>query len=575
MSQYNDFLKPSQSHLVVGRRSHEKRFERILSSVKGGNLTDNLVVISGSPGIGKTSLLNVFEEIVRNEMISFVKCSIGMGGKMNQDLFREIYTLLDPHLVEVKKGFLKKSKEIDVKSFKPNSKISELTTVFRTNLNERPLKSPVVILIDPVDRILDSGQNYIIDGLEGLVKSLQGNYPIIFVLTCQEYNLGEITGLIKISEHFILDRLDFKDSKLLLSKIARGKLRSSSYLREEIVKQSDRTPFNLSFCSDVISWIEDKIKRDGLNESEENIREMASPFIKNFALRAFVNEIFQTSDDEDKAIQLILGQPRNAIPIETFTSAKIPKSVLEGLESKKLLIKLGEFYQFVSYALFSSLGSGLSSGDLKAEVSLLLQLLEGDMIMGFGINQKVLERLEQASYQSEVLTNKSIPNRTKSLCQGAFERESHFEAYRLALLSGNFLRMAKDIEGSGMFFEDSALSFYDRDKVPYAIALYRKSIEAYQNVNNERKRKDISQRLAMIYLQIAEKYVKQDQVMLARSNFYHATVLFEKADDFNSATDAINKASQTYSSNDERGSLFFENLIENTKLDEVEHPPEV
>jgi hypothetical protein len=574
MSLYNSFLKPSESHLVVGRRSYEKRFEGILSSLKEGKLTENILVISGSPGIGKTSLLNVFEEIVRNELLAFAKLTVGMGGNMNRNLFSNLYAAIDPHLQEAKKGFLKKSKEVTIKSFKPNSKINELTSAFRNNLNERPPKTPIVISIDPLDRILDSGQKYLIDALEALFKSLQDNFPLLFIVTCQEYNLSDISGLIQLGEHFILDRLDFKDSKLFLAKISRGKLRSSSYLREEIVKQSDRTPFNLSFCSDVINWIEDRIKRDGLSESEENIKNMASPFIKNFALRAYIKEVFQITEDEDRVLQLMIGQPRNATPIEIFNSAKISKSALDGLETKGLVLQLGEFYQFVSYALFASLGSGLSVVDLKAELGLLLQILEGDMVMGFGINPKVLERLEQASYQSEGLEDKSIPNRTKSLYQGAFERKNHLEAYRLALLTGSFLRMAKDIEGSGMFFEESAQSFYDEKKVPYTIALYRKSIEVYQYIRNERKRKDISQRLGMLYMQIAEKNEKQGHLMLARTNYYHATILFEKADDFNSASDAANKALKTYSSDEMKNVSFFENLVKIPKSKEVEHPPE-
>lgn len=575
MNSYDSFLKPSESHLVVGRRSHEKRFEALLSSLKEGKYSENLILISGSPGIGKTSLLNVFEEIVQNEMLTFVKCPIGMGGKMNREIFHDLYAAIEPFLQEAKKGFLKKSKERNIRVFKPNSKISDLMSTFRTNLNERTPKNPIVVSLDPLDRILDSGQNYIIDGLEGLIKSLQGNYPILFIISCQEYNLGELSGLIKLSEHFILDRLDFKDSKLLLSKIARGKLKSSAYLREEIVKQSDRTPFNLSFCADVVNWIEDKIKRDGLNESEENIKDMASPFIRNFALRAFINEIFQISEEENKGLQILLGQPRNAVPMETLNSAKISKPTLDTLETKGLIWKQGEYYQFTSYALFASLGSGLPAGDLKAEVGLLLQILEGDMVMGFGMNPKVLERLEQASYQSEGLDEQSIPNRTKSLYLSAFERSKYFEAYRLALLTGNFLRMAKDIEGSGVFFEESAQLFYDNEKVPYAIALYRKSIEEYQHAKNERKRKDISQRVAMIYLQIAERYEKQDHVALARTNYYHATILFDKADDINSAQETANKAIKTYSSDEKLNTLFFENLIQFKESADVETPPDV
>ena len=572
MSPYDSFLKTCEPHLVVGRRGHEKRFETILADFKGEKLKENFVLISGSPGIGKTSLLNIFAEIVRNEMMAFVQVPIGMGGKKNRNLFRNIYQAISPHLTEEKKGFLKKSKEVEIKSFTTKSKLSDFSNGFSENLTYRPPKSPIVIALDPLDRILDSGQKYVIDGLQGLIKALQGKFPLLFIGTCQEYNLDEMKGLVQLSEHFVLDRLDFSDSKLLLSKIAHGKLQSSSQLRDELVKQSDRSPFNLVFIVDVVKWIEDKIKQEGLDDSERTVQEMAQPFIRTFALRAFLQEIFKIDEEENKVLQLMLSSPRNAVHQETFESAKIPKNIITSLETKGLISKQGDFYQFTSYATFSTLGSGLSVVDLKTEVSLLLQILEADMMMGFEINPKVLERLEQASFSTERLEDKSIPNRTKSLYQSAFETRKFFEAYRLALLTGSFLRMAKDIEGSGVFFEECAQEFHDQEKLPYTIAIYRKALEAYRFVKNERKRKDISQRTAMLYLQNAEKYNKQNQLELARSSYYHAFKLFERADDINSATDTANKAIQSYTSDDQ--AIFFKKLLASITPISAKVPPE-
>ncbi|MFX0125475.1 MAG: ATP-binding protein, partial [Candidatus Hodarchaeota archaeon] len=210
MSSYDNFLKPCEPHLVVGRRSHEKRFESILADFKEEKLKENFILISGSPGIGKTSLLNVFGEIVKNEMMAFVPVSIGMGGKMNRYLFRDIYQAISTHLTEEKKGFLKKAKEEDIKPFTLKSKMSDIISGYSNNLTHRPPKSLIVIALDSIDRILDSGQKYVIDGLCALLKVLQSKFPqLLFVGTCQEYNLDEIKELVQISEHFMLDKLDF------------------------------------------------------------------------------------------------------------------------------------------------------------------------------------------------------------------------------------------------------------------------------------------------------------------------------------------------------------------------------
>lgn len=551
---YRDFLFPAEPHLVVGRRTHEKRFESILTEFKGGNYKSNLVIVSGSPGIGKTSLLRVFAEITESEMLPFVTIPIGMG-KMTRRIFSDLYQALTPHLMEPKKKRLRKSKVEEIKHLEPRGRVTEIFQAFLSNITARPPKTPIVIGLDPIDRIIDSGQAYIIEGLTKFIVGLQG-MPLLFVITCQEHNTGEIRDLIKFGAHFLLDRLDFSDAKLLLSKLAKGRLQGSSQLRNDMVRQSDRSPFNLAFIVDVISMVEDDIEQDGLENDESTIRERADPYVKHFALKRFINEIYEVSEEDWKTLKIMLGASRNAVSREIFDSARVDKQNLEPLIAKGLVTELGDYFQFTSYTLFSTLGSGLSAVDIKAEAGLLLQILETDMSLGFEINSKLLERLEKVSFSTEHLEDLSIPNRTFSLYTSAMELEKYFSAYRLALLTGSFFRMARDVEGAGRFFEECAQGFHDQDKEPYAIALYQKSLESYQAANNERKRKDIAQRTAMLYLQQGNRRTKDLDLELARTAYYQAIKRFKLADDYHSAMEAARKAIQTYERPDKDGTFF-------------------
>ena len=83
MNPYSSFLIPSELSLIIGRQDYEKRFETILSQFKADIFKQNLVIISGSPGIGKSSLLDLYCEIVKREMIVYIQPTIKMG-KMNQ-----------------------------------------------------------------------------------------------------------------------------------------------------------------------------------------------------------------------------------------------------------------------------------------------------------------------------------------------------------------------------------------------------------------------------------------------------------------------------------------------------------
>ncbi len=79
MNPYSTFLNPSELSLILGRQDYEKRFETILSQFKADNFKQNLVIISGSPGIGKSSLLDLYCEIVKREMIAYIQPKIKMG----------------------------------------------------------------------------------------------------------------------------------------------------------------------------------------------------------------------------------------------------------------------------------------------------------------------------------------------------------------------------------------------------------------------------------------------------------------------------------------------------------------
>ena len=258
MNPYSSFLIPSELSLIIGRQDYEKRFETILSQFKADILKQNLVIISGSPGIGKSSLLDLYCEIVKREMIAYIQPKIKMG-KMNLSFFRELYQAISPYLKQEKKTFLQKSKELQVKSVTSNLNSSEVVNNFINNLNVRPPKIPIVIALDPVDRILDSNI-FILDILRDLISSLHGKFPLFFILTVQNYNTSLMKEIIQLGEHIVVESLSLADSKLLLSKLFQGPFQISEQLIEDFIKQSDRSPFNILFISEVLSWVTEKIK---------------------------------------------------------------------------------------------------------------------------------------------------------------------------------------------------------------------------------------------------------------------------------------------------------------------------
>ncbi|MHA1984798.1 MAG: hypothetical protein ACW967_10610, partial [Candidatus Hodarchaeales archaeon] len=383
MNLYSSFLEPAIPSMIVGRKEYEKRFETILTGFKSGDLKQNLITISGLVGIGKTSLINLYGEILKREGIPVVQPAIQLGS-LNQNLFRDLYHLLSPYLEPEKKGRLQKSKEVQIGPVTTVANSSRISNDFNHNLQIRIPKGFVTVILDSIDRILDSEQKFILNILTDLINTLCGKFPLLFIVAAQEHHVQELEKLIQRGQHIVVEQLSFEDSKKLLIDRTQSSIRLSNQLYEDFIKQSERSPFNLVFISEVIAWANEKIKTEELLENEITIKELAQPFIKNFSLRAFIQEIFNLSEEEDKLIQFILSFQRKTIHKQALPP-DISGQSLKRLEKKGLIVRQGDYFQFSSYALHSYLGLGTRVFDRKLEIEILFKVLEKDLLAGVEI----------------------------------------------------------------------------------------------------------------------------------------------------------------------------------------------
>jgi hypothetical protein len=145
------------------------------------------------------------------------------------------------------------------------------------------------------------------------------------------------------------------------------------------------------------------------------------------------------------------------------------------------------------------------------------------------------------------------------LYTSVLNQRKYYTAFRLALLIGNLFRIANDVYRGGQFMEECAQSFYTHNKVNYAKYLYQKALEAYHYADKRKRLRDTAQKTASIYLNEALQYIKQNQLEFARASFYHSIQLFKQADDFQSASETVDKAIQTYENPDHK--KFFKKLL--------------
>jgi len=189
----------------------------------------------------------------------------------------------------------------------------------------------------------------------------------------------------------------------------------------------------------------------------------------------------------------------------------------------------------------------------------MLSVLEEDIRKKIGVNSTVLERLDQICYSTTDLKDPSIPNLAEALYNSVLDQEDYYGAFKLALLTGNLLSIVKNAEDSGKFYEHSAQSFYYRSKFDYSTALYRKAIEAFHIADNKSKLKTVSKKIATLYLQQADGYIKTNNLEFARSAYYNSIQFFKQAEDFTSASETAKKAAKSYEKSIHK--KFFKRLV--------------
>ena len=136
--------------------------------------------------------------------------------------------------------------------------------------------------------------------------------------------------------------------------------------------------------------------------------------------------------------------------------------------------------------------------DETTEIELLLTIIENEILMAVDINEKVLGRLEQIIYSAAHLDDFSIPNRAKVLFNSVLNQGKHYTAFRLALITGNLFRIAKDVYRGGKFMEECAQSFYSLNKVNYARYMYQKALESYLYADKRKELRNIAQKTASL-----------------------------------------------------------------------------
>ncbi|MFX0113609.1 MAG: ATP-binding protein [Candidatus Hodarchaeota archaeon] len=550
-----DFLSPADSDSFLGRRSEISDFSNLLRGFRAGKGPNGTIII-GAPGLGKSSLLQIFKRTAISDRLETVDYSMQYLKGASQAL-SELYTrVIEPHLnIKKRKKYDKKFTKIPAIAADGESK--KTVEIFLKNLELEELSTPLVIFIDDIDRAEMSGYGQVIVGLVDLVSAFtQRHIPIFFVMSMQDSTWDSLKSQIGHVNHFDLDLLDISTAELVLRKRAGISLRQPEF-RKQILGEIDRSPFGLTLAADIIRWYEEQLKEDE-EPSLDEIRNAVIPIFRERNFGEVIEKMLGLSSSEKKMIKTILGQPRNFISLKELQNAH-PNAANELTRLKEIgFIRTDNEVVFLpSYAIFERM-QGQAEIVVSIESDLMLRLIEGDLRAGFKPASSMLDQLEAVAKRgTETGENaRSLGAKGKVVYRLAFDKGHLYDACRLAILSGQFLVSSGDKEGAGLFLEESGKEFSDAARPNYAKLLYREAMNAY---STDWRIKACAREAARIYVELAEEARTKNRLSFARAFLYEAATLYYAAEETARMQTAITDAKGTYAA-DEKGSDFFEKL---------------
>ncbi|MFQ5978439.1 MAG: ATP-binding protein [Candidatus Heimdallarchaeota archaeon] len=555
MTSKYDFLSPADSDSFLGRRSEISDFSNLLRGFRAGKGPNGTVVV-GAPGMGKSSLLQIFKRTAMSDQLVTVEHSMHYQKKASQTL-SELYTgTIEPHL-DIKKRKKYDKKFTQIPPISPDGDSKKAVEVFLKNLALAELKNPLVVFIDDVDRAEMSGYGQVIVGLADLISTFtQQHIPIFFVIAMLDSTWEVLKSQIGHTNRFHLDLLDISTAELVLRKKAGTSLREPEF-RKQILGEIDRSPFGLTLAADIIRWHEEQLEEEE-EQSLDILRKAVIPILRERKFGEAIEKMLGLSAGEKKIIQTILGQPSNFITSQDLqTVCSSTSNELTRLEEIGLTKTDGNLVFLAKNALFERM-QGQAEIVTSIESDLMLRLIEGDLRAGFKPASSMLDQLEAVATRGTESgeSARSLGAKGKAIYRLAFDKGHLYDACRLAILAGQFLVASGDKEGSGLFLEESGKEFSDAARPNYAKLLYREAMNTY---STDWRIKSCAREAARIYGELAEAARAKNRLSFARAFLYEAALLYQIADEPVRLQTAIADAKETYAA-DEKGSDFFEKL---------------
>lgn len=541
-------LAPTEGDFFTGRVDEVRFFQRFISDVKAGVELRRAILVSGIPGIGKSSLLNRFRGIAEVEGVTVIPLEVSFSKA--RFFFEEVKRQLDSLAPGVRKRFMGE------KPFtSPPPLLKDVDEAFLESFMERfmedmdkvkdALSTPVLFFCDSFERFAWLGYTsaYVVFQRILSVFSETG-FPAFFIIAADSAFAGKIIGDTGNVFHIIeLGPMATPDMRVLIQKLS-DKLGFSieEGVVEDLIKDSGGIPYKLCLLLYAVLTVS-----GGSEVTFESYRKSVELLQENP-----LEGVFQVSGDESFLIDRIISGEYNFASLEALKSSlgDFLEESVASLKEKGLIDVEDSFVFLVSDALFNDLRLAVNVDQVYGRASILLKLILKTVRSGICVDDTILDWFRDSA---TMLAARKVHSLVVELASGvedaaheAFRNKLFYDASCLFNMAADLHRRLGDYERAGMILDAAAKMFADAGKLHYARAMLVQASEFYENSGIEWRAKSLARSVARMFEEVGDDYLRRGAPMLSRVFYRKAVDHLIKAGDLERALSLCNKALNTF-----------------------------
>ncbi|MFB0560017.1 MAG: AAA family ATPase [Candidatus Lokiarchaeia archaeon] len=552
MEQRISCIEPVDRELFTGRSQEISEFQDFISRAKTGSGDRKLFVITGIPGIGKSSLMNRFVQIAEMEGIEVLIRHISASEA--RMFFDDVKKTVDGYAPEARKRFMGEKKYVPAPPISKELGGGELESFLNQFFEDmdkiqEKLRKVLFFFLDDFERFAWLGYETAYVLLREVAARLSEMGFNLFFVVCVDKRFLEllVDDKPELFQVVDLDVFPTQDIRLLIQKYQSVTgMKIDDALKEELAKASGGIPFKLALF---ICGLLREARTGELQPGVELFRRVNSTIQDNV-----LSALIDLTVEKETLIDNIVSQRFNMVPLEELGSEVEGKSSKEALNSliKEGIITIDDSTaRLKSEAIYEMLRLLINVDQVYGRARALLKVIGRVIEAKTKLDPIYFEWLRDSANmlisQDEPALAVELAANAEVYANSALEKKLYNESFQLFRLTTSIYEKMGDTERAGMILENAAKMFEGADKGFYARSLLSHASDLFDASGVEWKARSIARSAALIYEETGDEYEERGLKMMTRVFYRKAFEHYLRAGDKDRIDKLFEKAKNVFS----------------------------